>query len=258
MQPGDHFVRCLLEQKNEETRNARRLRRRTLLIAVLIQVVILSLLMLRPLFGAQEPAMLVHWVPLPPWKGGGATPASETHHPSSGRRDHAHTIRDILQPTFVPLHAAEHEDDDASAPDIGPVVGNDDGPGEGSDPNGLIPGGGPPGFHPVPPPPQPEPPPPPRGPRHVDPNIQQAMLVTRVEPQYPGIAKQAHIEGVVQLRAVIAKDGSVQSLEVLSGNILLAKAARDAIVQWRYRPTLLRGEPVEVETLITVIFKMPR
>ena len=84
------------------------------------------------------------------------------------------------------------------------------------------------------------------------------MLVTRVEPQYPGIAKQAHIEGVVQLRAVIAKDGSVQSLEVLSGNILLAKAARDAIVQWRYRPTLLRGEPVEVETLITVIFKMPR
>lgn len=82
------------------------------------------------------------------------------------------------------------------------------------------------------------------------------MLVVRVEPQYPVLARQIRLEGTVQIRAIIARDGSVQSLEVLSGHLLLAKAARDAILQWRYRPTLLRGQPIEVETLVTVRFKM--
>jgi len=80
--------------------------------------------------------------------------------------------------------------------------------------------------------------------------------VTRVDPRYPPLAKQIHLEGIVEIRAIIAKDGTVQSLEILSGHVLLAKAAQDAILQWRYRPTLLRGKPVEVETLITVKFRL--
>ena len=80
------------------------------------------------------------------------------------------------------------------------------------------------------------------------------MLIHRIEPQYPAIAKIARVSGTVELRAIIGRDGSVSSIEVLSGNPLLARAAVEAVRQWRYRPTILDGEAVEVETRITVNF----
>lgn len=86
--------------------------------------------------------------------------------------------------------------------------------------------------------------------------VQAALLIRRVEPFYPAIARQTRIQGTVQLHAVIARDGSIVSLEALSGHPLLIRAALDAVRQWRYRPTLLGSEPVEVETYITVIFKL--
>ncbi len=86
--------------------------------------------------------------------------------------------------------------------------------------------------------------------------VQQALLIHRVDPEYPAIARQAHLHGTVQLRAIIARDGTVRSIEVLSGHPILAKAAREAVSQWRYRPTRLNGEPVEVETYVTVIFQL--
>ena len=125
------------------------------------------------------------------------------------------------------------------------------------DPNGLIPLEGPAG------PPRPSPPPPPRGkeepprrPRWVAPEIQQALLLVRVDPQYPVLARQIRLEGTVEIRAIISRDGSVRSVEILSGHLLLAQAARDAVLRWRYQPTLLNGQPVEVETLITVHFRL--
>jgi protein TonB len=84
--------------------------------------------------------------------------------------------------------------------------------------------------------------------------IQAGLLIRRVEPDYPALARQTHLQGTVQLHAVIGRDGSIDSLEVLSGHPLLVKAALDAVRQWRYRPTLLGGEPVAVETYITVHF----
>lgn len=87
-------------------------------------------------------------------------------------------------------------------------------------------------------------------------NVQAAMLVNRVQPQYPPLARQTRISGTVRLHAIIAKDGSVQQLEVLSGHPLLVQSALDAVRQWRYRPTLLNGEPVEVDTTIDVIFSL--
>ena len=72
------------------------------------------------------------------------------------------------------------------------------------------------------------------------------------------IAIISGIKGEVRLHAVIAKDGKIQSLTVVSGHPLLAAAAHDAVMQWRYRPYLLNGEPVEVETFITVSFKGTR
>ncbi len=86
--------------------------------------------------------------------------------------------------------------------------------------------------------------------------IQQAKLVHRVEPIYPAIARQIRLEGTVQLRAVIGRDGTVQSAEVLSGSPVVVQAAIKAILDWRYQPTLLDGEPAAVETLITVVFRL--
>jgi protein TonB len=86
--------------------------------------------------------------------------------------------------------------------------------------------------------------------------VEEALLVHRVEPRYPTLARQIRLEGTVRLHAVIGVDGSVRELEVESGHPLLARAAREAVLQWRYRPTRLNGEPVEVDTTITVIFEL--
>jgi TonB family protein len=90
----------------------------------------------------------------------------------------------------------------------------------------------------------------------VDGNAQAANLITQVRPNYPPEAKQAGIQGTVQLQAVLGKDGKVQDIKVLSGEPVLAAAALDAVKQWVYRPTLLNGEPVEVKTTIDVNFTL--
>jgi periplasmic protein TonB len=86
--------------------------------------------------------------------------------------------------------------------------------------------------------------------------VQAAKLVNRVQPMYPPLARQTRISGTVKLHAVIGKDGTVQSLTVESGHPLLVQAALDAVRQWRYQPTLLNGEPVDVDTEIDVIFSL--
>jgi len=87
-------------------------------------------------------------------------------------------------------------------------------------------------------------------------NVQQAKLLHQAMPVYPKIAKDAHVEGTVVLHAIIAKDGSVKQLNYVSGPPLLMKSAMDAVQQWVYEPTKLAGEPVEVDTTITVIFTL--
>jgi protein TonB len=86
--------------------------------------------------------------------------------------------------------------------------------------------------------------------------VQQARLVHRVEPAYPPIAKTLHKSGQVHISALIAVDGSIESLQVIDGDSLLVKSALDAVGQWRYQPTTLNGSPVEVETIITVIYTL--
>jgi protein TonB len=79
-------------------------------------------------------------------------------------------------------------------------------------------------------------------------------LINKVQPTYPPLARQARIQGVVILEAVISKEGSIDDLKVISGHPLLQQAAVDAVRQWKYKPTTLNGEPVEVVTTITVTF----
>ncbi len=83
-----------------------------------------------------------------------------------------------------------------------------------------------------------------------------ASILKQTRPIYPPLARQARIQGSVVLHAIIDKDGRVAQLEVISGHPLLVQAALDAVKQWRYKPTLLNGDPVEVDTTITVTFTM--
>jgi len=113
------------------------------------------------------------------------------------------------------------------------------------------------------PPPPPPPPPLPGGIPAIRPdrikvggNVQSLMIVSKVPPVYPELAKSARVSGVVHLAAVIAKDGTIQELHSLGGPALLIQSAMDAVRQWVYKTTLLNGEPVAVETTIDVNFTL--
>ena len=86
--------------------------------------------------------------------------------------------------------------------------------------------------------------------------VSEGLLVHQVRPQYPPLARAARVQGAVVLQAVIGKDGSIQGLKLVSGHPMLAPAAIDAVKQWKYKPYFLNGEPVEVDTQITVNFTL--
>lgn len=87
-------------------------------------------------------------------------------------------------------------------------------------------------------------------------NVQQASLIHRVDPQYPAQARANGVSGTVVLHVIIARDGSVKDIQVVSGAPSLTDAASSAVKQWLYKPTLLNGEPVEVDTTISVVFTL--
>ena len=102
------------------------------------------------------------------------------------------------------------------------------------------------------------PPPPPTGPQRirVGGNVEAASLINKIAPEYPPIAKTAHVSGTVILHAIIGKDGAIRELQYVSGPPLLMKSALDAVKQWRYKPTMLNGDAVEVDTTIDVVFSL--
>lgn len=164
----------------------------------------------------------------------------------------------LLAPSEIPKDVALVIDNDARPPSL---LSNLDVRTDGTGGPIGAPGGVPGGIwtsqtvHPPPPPP-PATPPEPTIPQFVRINstIQSAKLTHRVVPDYPAIAKQAGVSGVVKIEAIIARDGSIKQLKALSGHPLLIRPALEAVQQWRYRPTLLNGEAVEVFTQIEVRF----
>jgi len=86
--------------------------------------------------------------------------------------------------------------------------------------------------------------------------VTQGLLIKRIQPTYPPLARQARIQGTVLLQAEISKNGDIENLRLISGHPMLAPAAIEAVKQWKYRPYILNGEPVEVETQITVNFTL--
>jgi TonB family protein len=235
---------CLVGGDPEQRARERRGRRRALAISIGIQSVVLAALVLIPLFG--KPARIgVTIVPLPPY-----------YSHSEGRRAHPEhprppqTICRFCAPTSIPptVPTLDRDPPDGSTEDV-PFTG--DGP--------TIPGA-------IPPPDSQDPskPVPPPETRvetphivrvtHIDP----AMLTRRVEPVYPTLARQIGRGGRVDLRAIIAIDGSIQSLEVVGGDPMFYASALEAVRQWHYAPTVLNGQRVEVDTYITVIYNMQR
>jgi protein TonB len=86
--------------------------------------------------------------------------------------------------------------------------------------------------------------------------VSQGLLIKKVTPNYPPLARQARIQGKVLLQAEISKEGTIQNLQLISGHAMLAPAAIEAVRQWRYKPYLLNGEPVAVETQVEVNFSL--
>ena len=123
----------------------------------------------------------------------------------------------------------------------------------GGQPGGVL--NGMTGMNPTPPPP---PKPAPQTPQRIrlGGNVEAARLIYAPKPDYPPLARMARIQGTVRLEALIATDGTIKGLKVVSGHPLLIKAALEAVQQWRYQPTLLNRQPVEVETDIDVNFTL--
>ena len=87
--------------------------------------------------------------------------------------------------------------------------------------------------------------------------VSEGLVLKKVAPKYPAQAIQLRIQGAVQMQATISKEGNITNVKVLTGDSLLSRAAQDAVKQWKYKPYYLNGEPVEIQTLITVNFKLP-
>jgi protein TonB len=170
----------------------------------------------------------------------------------------------LMAPKQVPKQIAEIKEDELPPAATGAVgvVGGVPGGVAGGTPGGVLggiisSGNVNPTLPPPPPPPvekKKDPGPPKR--ITIGGNVQQAKLVRQPKPVYPPLAKQARISGVVHLAAVISANGTIQDLKVISGHPLLIPAALEAVKQWVYQPTLLNGEPVEVQTQIDVNFTL--
>jgi periplasmic protein TonB len=237
---------CMIDD-SESLARARRLRGKALALSIAVQTICVAAMLIWPLLaipGALPPLYVL--TPVPPYRGGGRTEKPRLRNRPMRSIQSVLTNRLIFPtPTAVRPVASFEESAPATGASIG-IPGNGIGPGPIGD---LIPGGSSQGW--------PLRPPRPHAPARTvnkSEGVMEGALVHRVDPLYPEIARAMHLSGTVRLEAIIGTDGIVQNLEVLSGNPILARAALEAVRQWRYRPTLLNGAPVEVETYITVNF----
>jgi protein TonB len=209
------------------------------------QAMALSLLLLIPLLTIQGPTRLELFgrppisVPSPP----------APQPPESAQRPiHSSSIRhvEILQPTSIPRTIANLDEQPiASAPDVSAIVVVAS---TGSGRSGAFGSTGLP-VEIAPPPPVAAP----ARPLEVS-HWAEGNLIYRVQPVYPPLARQARVQGSVELRALISRTGTIENLIVVRGHPMLSAVAIDAVRRWRYRPYLLNSQPVEVETEITVNF----
>ncbi len=234
---------CLVDGDSEQLKRERKIRRRALAISISLQAITLAVILLVPLLGKPAP---ISWnvVPVPPYY---SRPLQQhVVETTTVRRPHFKPST-VTVPTRIPKTIDMHP----QPPDPGdttPVAG-------GIDLTGAIPMTDSRATTQPPPPVQPQL----KTPKvvHLS-QIDASKLVYRVEPVYPVLAKQIGRSGKVELHAIIGEDGTIQSLEAVSGDPMFFASAMQAAKQWRYTPTMLNGQAVKVDTYITVIYNMTR
>ena len=233
-------------------------RRATIPIAYIIEGIIVGLLVLVPLIytEALPTAQLMTFLAAPP----PPPPPPPPPAAAAPRIIKRVTVEDIMKaPTVIPRSVRIIKDEPEPVTNAGAVgvVGGVPGGVPGGQMGGVlggILGGVLSAATSAPPPPPPKPATPKR--IRVGGQVEGAKLIFKPTPDYPPLAKMARIQGTVRLEAIISKDGTIQELKLVSGHPLLVKAAEEAVQRWRYQPTLLNGEPVEVVTEIEVNFTL--
>ncbi len=239
---------CLVEGDADQRNRERRIRRRALVISILLQSAVLAALVLVPLFGKTERIALARPIPIPPYSSHpGVSRASTPVRPHGPQNPCRFCAPPNIPPTIPPHDSQPQGEGTTEAPfeGLGPgipgstdgIIPLDDARRKGPEPIQV--------EHRT------------EQPRivhmtHLDP----AMLIRRIEPIYPPLARQIHREGRVEMRARIATDGTIQLLEIVGGDPMFYQSAKDAVSQWLYRPTVLNGQKVEIDTYITVIYTM--
>jgi protein TonB len=217
------------------------------LISTIVQLALVGFLVLLPLIftEALPKGQLTTWLVAPP-------PPPPPPPPAAPKIEHVQRVSEIVDgalraPTKIPKQIKMIQEDEAPPPSTG-VVGGVVGGVPGGSAGGVI--GGIIGST--------TPPPKVAAPQKVriSSGVAEGMKVHDVQPTYPQMARIAHIQGDVTLQATISKSGSIENLRAVSGHPILIQAALDAVRQWKYKPYVLNGEPVEVETQITVKFHM--
>lgn len=250
---GAVFNECLVEPDPASASRIRVRRGRSIAASAFLELSILAVLLIWPLFATGSRLVVRQITPIPPY--GHRADPQEIVRPHSGEIHSTHGIRlsdpppltgpIVRRPTGVPSTTTDQGFPDVG---VGPAL-------DGANSSNIIPLNTVIGGPQPPAPTQPERPAVSAPVRRSE-GVQSALLIHRVEPRYPPLAQQIHREGTVQLHAVISRDGTIESLEVLSGDPLFIRSAMDAVREWRYRPTVLSGEPVQVETYITVYFRL--
>ena len=232
-------------------------KRATLPIAYMLEIIIVGVMVLIPLIytEALPKAQLMTFLAAPPPPPPPPPPPAAATPPP--RIIHRVSVEDVMRaPTVIPKTIAQVKDEPEPPPNSVGVVGGVPGGVPGGQMGGVLGGviGGVLSSAPPPPPPPPKPQTPKR--IRVGGQVESAKLIFQPKPEYPPLAKMARIQGTVRLDATISKDGTIEDLKVISGHPLLVRAALDAVQRWRYQPTLLNGEAVEVATEIDVNFTL--
>jgi periplasmic protein TonB len=239
---------CLVEGDSLQERRARRSKQRALFISIVVQLLILSALVVFPLFSKGENIASRVFVPTVPYSAGRPhNPGKPSTQPPRGRVAPCRFCAPPSIPNRIDMHDHNAVTDNTVSDGID-IPGTPVGP--------PIPGA-PTAFDA-----RRDAPAPPTSHRterlRLSEPVINARIIRRIEPVYPPLAVQLRREGRVELHAIIATDGTIRSLEVESGDPLFIQSALAAVREWRYQPTILDGQPIEVETQITVIYSLNR
>jgi periplasmic protein TonB len=237
---------CLVDGDAEQLARERRTRRRALAVSISLQSAVLTTLILVPLFSKAERISLKIMTPVPPY----SRYHDVSHNPGAPppRPRGPQTQCRFCAPPSIPTPIVMRDPTPSANPtDEAP-------PGIGDNIPGAIDG------IPLSDPRQRVLPPPNTERQVTRPQIVRmtrldpAMLIHRVEPVYPALARRTRRDGRVELRAIIGTDGTIQSLQIVVSDPLFDQSALEAVGQWRYKPTILNGQPVQIETYISVIY----